>query len=139
MGGTIKAAKVKVRALLDDNGQVDFEVDGMKAQHARLKLDKDTGAHAIDFDLQDHTGRGLRFAQEDPIWVDEDAPCPPTAGISSDQLAVTGCQTSLLSTVNQNSGPGRDLRYQLNFVADDGSRFTCDPIIQNGGGGGGFR
>ena len=126
--------KIKVRSFLDDNGKIDFEVDGMKANHARLKLDKDSGAQPIDFDLQDHSGRGLSFEQGDPIWVDEDGPCPPSPGISTDQLQVTACNAGSLSIVNQNSGRARELRYQLNFIAADGSRTTCDPIIDNGGG-----
>lgn len=130
--------KVKVRAFLDDSGKVDFEVDGVKAKQARLKLDKGSGAQPIEFDLQDHSGRGLTFKQDDPIWVDEDGPCPPTSGISSDQLAVTGCGPKTLSLVNQNSGRARELRYQLNLLAADGSSASCDPIIENGGGGGGF-
>jgi hypothetical protein len=127
--------RVKVRAFLDDQGKVHFEVDGVKAKHARLKLDKGSGAQPIDFDLQDHSGRGLFFKQDDPIWVDEDGACPPTSGISSDQLEVTACGPNILSTVNQNSGRARVLRYQLNFLAADGSGATCDPIIENGGGG----
>ena len=129
--------KVKVRAFLDNNNALDFEVDGVKAQHARLKLDKGSGTQPIDFDLRDQSGRGLMFNQDDPIWVDEDGPCPPTPGISSDQLSVTGCTADRLSAVNANSGRSRELRYQLNFIAADGSRSNCDPIIQNGGGGGG--
>ena len=60
------------------------------------------------------------------------APAPPQ-GINSDQIGVAGCEPDRLSTVNQNSGEARELRYQLNFVAADGSRLDCDPIIDNGG------
>ena len=126
--------KVKVRAFVDDNGNTDFDVDGVNAKHARLKFSKDSGKHAIGFDLQDQTKTGLRFDMDDPIWVDEDGPCPPSPGISSDQLTVAGCTSDTLSTVNSNSGRPRELRYQLNFIAEDGSRATCDPIIDNGGG-----
>lgn len=124
---------VKVRAFLDDAGAVDFDIDGVKAKHSRLKLDKGGGKHVIGFMLQDQTGKGLRFDSDDPIWVDEDAPCPPTPGISSDQLNVTSCTPGALSTTNENSGRARELRYQLNFIAADESRTTCDPIIDNGG------
>jgi len=125
---------VKVRAFLDDSGSIDFEVDGVKAKHARLKLDKNSGQHEIDFALQDHSGRGLRFDTADPIWVDEDAPCPPTPGVSTDSLTILGCTANGLSAINANSGRARELRYQLNFVAADGSRSECDPIVDNGGG-----
>ena len=49
-------------------------------------------------------------------------------------MSITGCVPQTLSTLNQNSGNARELRYQLNFVASDGSKFDCDPIIENGGG-----
>jgi hypothetical protein len=62
------------------------------------------------------------------------APCPPTPGVTTDQLNVTGCTADQLSTTNANDGRPRELRYQLNFIASDGSRSTCDPIIDNGGG-----
>jgi len=125
---------VKVRAFLDNAGAVDFDVDGLKPQQARLKLDKDSGKHDIGFMLKDQTGKGLQFDTGDPIWVDEDAPCPPTPGVTTDQLTVTGCTADQLSTTNANDGRARELRYQLNFVANDGSRQSCDPIIDNGGG-----
>jgi hypothetical protein len=126
--------KVKIRAFLDDSGTIDFDIDGIKPQQARLKLDKGSGQHDIGFMLQDHTGKGLQFDTSDPIWVDEDAPCPPTPGVTTDQLAVTGCTGNTLSTSNANEGRARELRYQLNFIASDGSRQACDPIIDNGGG-----
>ena len=127
------ARNVKVRAFLGGGGAVDFDLDGVRPNQARLKLEKNSGQHDIGFVLQDQTGKGLRFDANDPIWVDEDAPCPPTPGISSDQLDVTGCTPAMLSTTNANSGRARELRYQLNFIAADGSRTTCDPIIDNGG------
>lgn len=125
---------VKVRAFLNSSGAVDFDVDGVNAKHSKLNLPKDSGAHDIDFDLHDETSRDLRFDTAHRIWVDEDGPCPPSPGISSDQLSVARCNAGMLSATNSNSGRQRELRYQLNFVAEDGSRFTCDPIIQNGGG-----
>ena len=130
----MKSKNVKVRATLNDGGGIEFEVDGVKAKHARLKLDKDSGPHTIDFNLQDHSGKGLQFDSANPICVGENCPCPPPQGINSDQFGVTGCEPETLSTVNQNSGEARELRYQLNFVAADGSQLDCDPIIDNGGG-----
>ena len=130
----MKSKDVKVRAILNDAGGVDFEVDGVKAKHARLKLDKDSGAHTIDFKLQDHSGKGVQFDTANPIHVGENSQCPPPQGINSDQLAVTSCDAGTLSTINQNSGEARELRYQLNFVTAEGSKVDCDPIIDNGGG-----
>ena len=130
----MKTRNVKVRAMTDPSGSVEFEVDGVKAKHARLKLDKDSGAHAIEFELQDHSGSGLQFNMADPIWICENCPCPPAPGLNSNQLSVIECDTQKLSTVNDNSGAQRELRYQLNFVKADGSVELCDPIIDNGGG-----
>jgi hypothetical protein len=127
---------VQVRALLDSDGKPDFEIDGVKAANAKMHFPKGGNGDDIAFNLRDESGRGLRFDSADPLWVDENAPCPPTQGISTDQLTVKDCKPEKLFMNNLNSGPPRDLRYQLNFVADDGSRFICDPIIQNGGGGG---
>jgi hypothetical protein len=130
----MSSKKVKGRAFLDGSGAVDFDVDGINPKQARLKLDKGSGQHEIAFMLHDQTGRGLKFDMADPIWVDEDAPCPPTSGVTTDQLVVTGCTADALSTTNANDGRARELRYQLNFITGDGSRATCDPIIDNGGG-----
>jgi len=106
----------------------------MKAEHARLHLEKDSGQHAINFQLHDQTGRDLRFDPNDPIWIGEDCPCPPRRGINSDQMSVTGLSSRSLETVNSNSGRGRDLRYQLNFVDGQGMPSNCDPVIRNDGG-----
>jgi len=133
----MKVRTVRIDAFAGANA-VDFEVDGVKAKQSRVKLDKGSGAHKIHFKLHDHTNRGLRFNEADPIWVDEDAPCPPSPGVSTDQLSLTGCTADKASLVNQNSGRARQLRYQLNFIAADGSASECDPIIENGGGTGGF-
>lgn len=128
---------VKVRAFIDPAGYVDFDLDGVGAKLSRLKLPKGSGKHEITFMLLDQTGRGLQFDTTDPIWVDEDGPCPPTPGVSSDQLSIVGSAQNRLSAMNANDGRPRELRYQLNFVANDGSRAECDPIIENGGGPGG--
>jgi hypothetical protein len=125
---------VKVTAQDDGAGGIIFDLDGVKPEHAVLKLDKDSGNCSIAFQLNDRTGRGLQFHPDDPIWVQEDCPCPPSEGINSDQITVTARNKNRLETENANSGRARQLRYQLNFVASDGSRAECDPIIDNGGG-----
>lgn len=130
----MKQKKVKIRATTDASGAIDFEVDGVKAKHARLKLDKDSGAHSIDFDLDDHTGKELQFDTADPLWAGENCPCPPPQGVNTSQLSLGGCGPQGLTVVNQNSGAPREIRYQLNFVAGDGSQVECDPIFDNGGG-----
>jgi hypothetical protein len=129
---------VKIEAL-GGSSKPDFRVDGMNPMNAKLTFEKGVGGDDIAFNLHDASGLGLRFDFEDPIWVDEDAPCPPTPGLTTDQLSIKDCKPSKLFVNNLNEGRARDLRYQLNFVAEDGTRFTCDPIIQNGGGGGGTK
>ena len=129
----MKQKKVKVRAGLDAAGTVDFELDGIKAKDHRLKLGKDEGPHSIDFELQDHSGKELRFDTANPIWAGENCPCPPPQGLNSQQLSVGACGPQTLTLVNQNSGAPREIRYQLNFVAADGSAEGCDPIVDNGG------
>lgn len=124
--------KVKVRASLI-GGSIDWEVDGIKARDAKLKLHKGSGAHELDFRLDDDTGLGLAFDTNDPIWVGENIPCPPPRGINSDQISVSACSSANLLTVDENSGRARELRYQLNFVTADGRQEMCDPIIENGG------
>ena len=133
MGGQMVTDKVKVRASLV-GVSVDWEVDGVKAKQSKLKLQKDSGAHQLDFQLDDDTGLGLSFDTSDPIWVVEDGPCPPPPGINSDQISVSQCSSDNLVALDANSGRPRELRYQLNFVAADGRRESCDPIIENGGG-----
>lgn len=130
----MKQQVIKVKASVDQGGDIDFELNGVKAEQFHLKLPKDSGAHALEFELKDHTKRGLEFDQGDPIWVGEDCPCPPPSGVNSDQLNVHSCTADRLTAHNANEGRARDLRYQLNFKAADGSRTNCDPVITNGGG-----
>lgn len=130
----MKQKKVKIRAAVDANGAVEFDLDGMKAEHHRLKLGKDEGPHSINFELQDHSGKELSFDTANPIWAGENCPCPPPQGLNSQQLSVDGCDPQTLTLVNKNSGAPREIRYQLNFIAADGSIARCDPIIDNGGG-----
>lgn len=126
--------KVIVRASDDGSGGIAFDVDGVKAEHARLRLDKDSGEHELTFELHDHSNRALAFDASDPIWVGEDCVCPPPKGIHSDQILGVTASGKSLELTNTNSGEPRELRYQLNFIAADGSPWACDPIIENGGG-----
>jgi hypothetical protein len=126
--------KVKIEAAADPAGGIDFVIDGVKAKDSRIKLEKDTGSQTFEFELKDQSGRGVQFDSGDPLWVGEDCSCPPPQGMQSDQLSVTECRPVRLSAVNENSGRARELRYQLNFIASDGSRIMCDPVITNGGG-----
>lgn len=129
----MKTRDVTVHAATGPSGTVEFQVDGVQAEHARLKLDPKSGEHRIHFHLDDHSGLGLSYDEGDPIWVGENCPCPPPSGVNSDQIGSIDCNSHLLSAVNANSGAARELRYQLNFTAKDGSSHSCDPIIENGG------
>ena len=130
----MKIAKVKISAHDDGAGGIEFEVDGIKPHKARLSLEKDSGTHLIEFELHDQSDRGLKFDSLDPLWVDEDCPCPPAKGLNSDQVELGDCSSDSLKLLNGNWGRQRELRYQLNFVAADGARSICDPVIVNGGG-----
>ena len=130
----MKTVKVKINASDDGAGGFDFDVDEIKPPQAHLKLDKDSGTHLIAFELHDHSSGKLKFDSRDPIWVGEDCPCPPAQGINTDQVELGDCGTQSLQIINGNWGRERELRYQPNFVANDGSPRNCDPVIQNGGG-----
>lgn len=135
MNGSGKSKRdVRVEALQAANGTVEFEIDGRKAKESRIQLAAKSGPHELEYTLHDRSGRGLAFDSGDPIWVGEDCPCPPPEGLATDQIAIERCDDRKLAVTDSNSGRARELRYQLNFVAADGSRHECDPIINNGGG-----
>lgn len=118
------------------SGSIDWEVDGKKPEKATLKFDRNSGAHEIRFDLdRDRTlrNRGLRFNCGYPIFVHDDISCCPTSGID-EQIEVLACSRGTLTIYDKNSGDRKLLRFQLNFVEDDGTVSVCDPIIDNGGG-----
>ena len=59
----------------------------------------------------------------------------PARGLEAEFFDVcAGLSSRSLETVNSNSGRGRDLRYQLNFVDGQGMPSNCDPVIRNDGG-----
>ncbi|HEU5285296.1 MAG TPA: hypothetical protein VFU20_02155 [Sphingomicrobium sp.] len=125
---------IKVKAAANGNS-VDWELNGKKPDESKLKLDRDSGGHEIKFDLDpDHVlkGRGLRFNCGYPIFVHDNVATCPSSGIDS-QIEVLECSRGSLTIFDKNSGPSKMLRYQLNFVEDDGAAPVCDPIIENGG------
>ena len=126
---------IEVKA--DANGnRIDWEVDNKKPEQARLKLEKDSGAHEITFDLDADRvlkHRGLRFQCAGPIFVHDNIADCPTSGLD-EQIEVLECSRGTLRILDKNSGPAKVLRYQLNFVEKTGEAQVCDPIIENGGG-----
>ena len=124
---------VKVKAtLVADN--VEWTIDGKKPKQSVLTVAPKSGAVKMDFKLNDHSGRDLRFDTSDPIWILEtEQDMCPGPGSTSDQISVAECDNKRLSIVNANSGAARTLHYQLNFVDGDGAPEVVDPIIKNGG------
>lgn len=119
-----------------NGSSIDWTVDGKKPDQAKLKLDYDSGGHEIKFDLdRDRTlkGRGLRFDCAYPIFVHDNVATCPSSGVD-DQIEVLACSTDSLTIYDKNVGDPKMLRYQLNFVEDNGATSVCDPIIDNGGG-----
>jgi len=115
-----------------ENGRIEWDVDFKSPPDngkVMIDLPNKSGAHDIVFHLVPTQGLNISFNTCDPIWVDENAQCPPPPGINSDQIGVEDCKDRKLTIRDANSGPGRDLTYQLNFVGVD----PCDPVIRNGG------
>jgi hypothetical protein len=126
---------IEVKAIAN-GGTIDWEVDGKKPHKSELKFDRDSGAHEIKFDLdRDRVlkDRGLRFNCTNPIFVHDDVSRCPTSGVD-EQIEVLDCSRDSLTIYDKNFGSPKLLRYQLNFVEDDGASSVCDPIIDNGGG-----
>lgn len=126
---------IEVKAVAN-GGSIDWEVDGKKPEKATLKFGHNSGGHEIRFDLdRDRTlrNRGLRFNCAYPIYVHDDVTCCPTSGLD-EQIEVLACSRGTLTIYDKNSGDSKLLRYQLNFVEDNGTQSICDPIIDNGGG-----
>lgn len=125
---------IEVKAEANGNS-IDWEVDGKKPDESKLKLERDSGGHEITFDLDpDHVlkGRGLRFNCAYPIFVHDTVETCPSSGVD-DQIEVFECSRGSLTIYDKNTGDSKMLRYQLNFVEDDGAAPVCDPIIENGG------
>ena len=104
-------------------GNTDIEVP------ARKSTDPST---PISFHLNDSTGRGLRFDEDDPIWVKR-SDCPE--GSSQDpEIPADGINPApnLLKVVDRNAEECV-LHYNLRFRDRDGKAVGCDPRIRNGG------
>lgn len=126
---------IEVKAVAD-GGSIDWEVDGKKPHESKVKFERDSGGHEIRFDLdRDQTlrRRGLRFNTTNPIFVHDKVTSCPTSGLD-EQIEVRDCTYERLTIYDKNDGEAKTLRYQLNFVEDNGAASVCDPIIENGGG-----
>ena len=126
---------IEVKAAAN-GGSIDWEVGGKKPNESKIKFERDSGGHEIRFDLdKDRTlkNRGLRFNCAHPIFVHDKVASCPTSGLD-EQIEVRDCGYDSLRIYDKNSGAKKTLRYQLNFIEDNGSVSVCDPIIENGGG-----
>ncbi len=120
-----------------DGGNVAWDAsDGKPAKAHRIDVGASAPPERIQFKIRDKTTLKLKFDTGSPIDVWEQAGCPPS-GIDTDQIEIIDCNPNKLTIRSLNTGAPRTLQYQLNVVADDGSKHPCDPIIKNGGGGSG--
>ena len=95
-----------------------------------VKAKKDEGPHFVVFKI--HDSPNVTFSPSDPIWVSAAGKPPPQSTdpqIGGWQVKDAG-KTLVVFDWNTQAV---ELDYQLNFV---GAR-PLDPVIQNGGGGGG--
>lgn len=126
---------VKVSAKIDENGNVDWDIDGKKPKKSVLEFPANSSDHDINFKLHDSTGRKMKFDASSPFWAHESSSdqCPPP-GSSTDQTRVVSCTDKDLSVANSNSRKC-EIQYQLNVVDENSNSYAVDPIIRNGGNG----
>lgn len=75
---------------------------------------------------------GQTFDRANPLFASEVGCPPPSPRIDTDQIVNVTLDRSgtVLDFRNKNSGPARDIHYQLNFS----SGAAYDPMFRNGGG-----
>lgn len=124
---------VKVRAESVD-GEIKWTIDGKKPHESVISCPRMTGAHTVNFHLDDQTDAGLSFS-EDAFWVHENdaGECPPGSGVLTDQISISSVKPQKLTISNSNDGAPRTLQYQLNFIDAKGASRSVDPCIKNGG------
>lgn len=139
-----KPMTIYAQADLDPTGALVWSLDDKPVQKKgamkAVRFPKDSGGYAITVRLEDNTGAGLQFKEDDPLWVQEGGSCPPGPGINSDQVppdTVKCAKPDRLVFSNLNEGAERTLIYQLNFVDRMGKDVDpqLDPEFKNGGGG----
>lgn len=147
--------EVQVRPIIADvtakmvDDKVEFDLEWRKegdpnGTKAPIDVGKGEPATPIHFHLRDQTGLKLGF-MSDPkqaMWVATTG-CPPPGEGDGGQIGFVSSSKNLLKVTDANSGAECTLYYMLRFDGDsDGSNrapYEFDPIIRNGGdGGGGF-
>ena len=131
--------EVEVTAKLDASGNVKWSHEVKSPGHSsgnKIKAPKGEG-YWIIFDLDDYTGRHIRFDASAPFFCKDGTGDPCPSSITSDQILVESCAEDELVVIDWNYGSAeQELRYQLNFTTDIGGYIPpYDPIIINGGGG----
>ena len=139
-----KPMTLYAQADLDSTGALIWSLGdtpiGKKGTRKTIQFPKDSGGTDITVRLEDNTGAGIRFKEDDPLWVQEGGTCPPGSAINSNQIppgSIKCTKTDRLEFTNLNEGAGRTLIYQLNFVDRMGKDADpqLDPEFKNGGGG----
>ena len=152
-----KKVKIKVRAdpgtdgrLVDWSYEADFENGGGSGNNRELKFDKGPGFYRMEFSLDDDTDFDLAFLEEptEAMWVATGTHCPPPGpgdggGEIDFELVPVGKK---LTVINRNKNEGT-LCYALRFSGMRQANpekpgtfvppYVFDPIMINGGGGGG--
>lgn len=150
---SLEMQEVGVRPIIADvtaklvNGKVDFDLewrhDGdSNGKKTPIEIGKGDPATPIQFHLRDETGLKLRFKQDpaQAMWVATTGCPPPDAG-DGGQISFNSSSNNLLRVTDANSGAECTLFYMLRFDGDASGNnappYEFDPIIRNGGDGGG--
>lgn len=133
--------KIDVEVIARDNGSggIAWSHTVRSTGHSngnKIKVPRGEG-YRIKFDLDDYTGRHIRFDASAPFFCKEGIADPCPSSISTPQVLVDSCEDDTLVVIDWNYGDEQELRYQLNFVTNVGAPIPpYDPIIINSGGGG---
>ena len=140
-GAALRSVNMFAKARMDAAGNVDWDLDtNPSPKHGTkwpIMLPVEGGQHEIVFHLVPTPHLDFEFDTSDPIWTADNSDCPPAQGDNSTQITIVDCKPKKLTITNDNSGPSRLIRYQLNFVnsGTGPAKSECDPAILNGGGG----
>jgi len=102
-------------------------VGGGRVEDNHIILNATEGPFCIRFVLN-HAG--LNWDVNDPFWVSANS-CPTGPSSVSEQVWVNpSIQNKTLTILNMNVDQRAELHYRLNFL----NGYSCDPIMDNGGG-----
>ncbi|CAA9495127.1 MAG: hypothetical protein AVDCRST_MAG09-358 [uncultured Sphingomonas sp.] len=130
---------VTLKARPDGNGGIDwddrdcrFVPPGSGRKNGQVLQITADGPADITFDLDDRTGRNLRFPEtpREAIWLQNGSACPTQPGDADGEFLIRQLGRKKLTITDTNSQNG-EFGYALNFEGDGGT-FHFDPIIKNG-------